>query len=172
MGGAYTAEEVRRAYVAAADAKDVAWIWRRLLVALGAAHRAGMVHGAALPPHVCVLPEEHGLVLIGWTCAVETGRPIPAISGAYESWYPKEVMTKEPATPATDVALGARCMLFLLGEDAPAALRRFFRGCLLPAPRQRPQDAWALLREFDELLARLWGPRRFHPFAVPAPCPR
>jgi hypothetical protein len=171
-GGAYTLEEIRRAYVAGVDPKDVAWMWRRLLVALGAAHRAGIVHGAALPPHVGVLPAEHGLVLLGWTCAVEVGQPIRAISSAYESWYPEEVMQKEPALPATDVAMGARCMLFLLGEDAPAAFSRFFRGCLLPSPRQRPQDAWALLREFDDLLARLWGPRRFHPFTMPAPCPR
>ena len=172
VGGAYTLDEVRQEYVTGVDPKDVAWIWRRLLVALGAAHRAGMVHGAVLPPHVCVLPAEHGLVLIGWTGAVEAGRPIRAISSADERWYPKEVMDKEPATPATDVAMGARCMLFLLGEDAPAALSRFYRGCMLPSPRQRPQDAWALLREFDEVLARLWGQRRFHPFAVPAPCPR
>lgn len=119
-----------------------------------------------------LLVGEHGLVLIGWTCAVEAGLRIRASCSAYEQWYPKEVMNKEPATLATDVAMGARCMLFLLPEDAPAALCRFFRGCMLPSPRQRPQDAWALLREFDELLARLWGPRRFHPFAVPAPCPR
>ena len=175
IGGAYTLDELRRAYPTGIDAKDVVWIWRRLLVALGAAHRTGIVHGAVLPPHVCVLPKEHGLVLIGWSCAVETGSLIPAISEPYEHYYPKEVMSKQPTTPATDVAMAARCMLFLLGiklEDAPAALGRFFRGCMLPHPRQRPQDAWALLREFDELLARLWGRRTFHPFSVPAPCPR
>ena len=135
-------------------------------------HDGGKVSCAVLPPHVCVLPRDHGLVLIGWTCVVERGLRVPGISSAYETWYPKEVMTKEPATAATDIAMGARCMLFLLPEDAPAALSRFFRGCLLPAPRQRPPDAWALLREFDALLARLWGRRRFHPFAVSAPCPR
>jgi hypothetical protein len=172
VGGAYTLAEIRQEYETGLDPKDVAWIWRRLLVTLGAAHRTGIVHGAVLPPHVCVLPAAHGLVLIGWTCAVEVGRPIRAISLAYEPWHPKEVMTKEPATPATDIAMGAHCMLFLMREDAPAALSRFFRGCMLPSPRQRPPDAWALLREFDELLARLWGPRRFHPFAVSAPCPR
>ena len=184
QSGAYTLDEIRHAYPTGIHPRDVAWIWRRLLVALGAAHRAGIVHGAILPPHVCVLPAAHGLVLIGWTCAVETAIPtaVPAISGAYERWYPKEVMSKEPATPGTDVALAARCMTFLLGdpdsrghppmEDAPTAFRRFFRGCMLPSPRQRPQDAWALLREFDDLLARLWGARTFHHFAVPAPCPR
>jgi hypothetical protein len=172
VGGAYTLDEIRQAYPTGVDPKDVAWMWRRLLAALGAAHRAGIVHGGVLPPHVCVLPDEHGLVLIGWTCAVEAGLPAAAITEAYERWYPKEVMTKEPVTAATDLAMGARCMEFLLPEDAPAALSRFFRGCMLPSSRQRPRDAWALLREFDEVLTRLWGARRFHPFAVPAPCPR
>jgi hypothetical protein len=32
----------------------------------------------------------------------------------------------------------------------------------------RPQDAWRLLAEFDELLERLYGPRTFRPFAMPA----
>jgi hypothetical protein len=32
----------------------------------------------------------------------------------------------------------------------------------------RPQDAWHLLGELDELLDDLYGPRRFRPFAMPA----
>jgi hypothetical protein len=32
----------------------------------------------------------------------------------------------------------------------------------------RPQDAWRLLEEFDELLGDLYGPRRFRAFAMPA----
>jgi hypothetical protein len=30
----------------------------------------------------------------------------------------------------------------------------------------RPQDAWALLTELDEVLHDLYGPRRFRPFAM------
>ena len=40
---------VRSAYPDGLDPRDVAWMWRRLLVALGVAHRAGLVHGAVLP---------------------------------------------------------------------------------------------------------------------------
>jgi aminoglycoside phosphotransferase (APT) family kinase protein len=40
---------------------------------------------------------------------------------------------------------------------------RFADGCLYGAPRMRPQDAWALLEEFDELLNKLYGPRTFRP---------
>jgi hypothetical protein len=65
-------------------------------------------------------------------------------------------------------------MLYLLGGDpatgampgtAPAALRTFFKGSLLPG-RKAPQDAWALKRDFDECITRLWGLRKYHPFTM------
>ena len=50
--------------------------------------------------------------------------------------------------------------------DVPAPLRRFADGCCYAAPRMRPQDAWRLLAEFDELLENLYGPRTFRPFTI------
>ena len=58
--------EVRAAFPGGIDPRDAAWMWRRLLVAIGAAHRAGLIHGAVLPDHVMVHPAEHGLVLVDW----------------------------------------------------------------------------------------------------------
>ncbi|MDY7090476.1 MAG: molecular chaperone DnaJ, partial [Actinomycetota bacterium] len=48
------------------DPRDVAWMWRRLLVGLGWAHRAGVIHGAVLEEHVLIHPEQHGLALVDW----------------------------------------------------------------------------------------------------------
>jgi len=48
---------------------------------------------------------------------------------------------------------------------------RFAAGCTLPAPATRPHDAWRLLREFDELLELLFGPRRYRPFTMPTTRP-
>jgi hypothetical protein len=59
-------------------------------------------------------------------------------------------------------------MAELIGGRAPAGIAAFARGCLLASPGRRPQDAWRLLAEFDELLERLYGPRTFRPFAMPA----
>jgi hypothetical protein len=50
---------VRTAFPAGIDPRDAAWIWRRLLDAVGAAHRAGVIHGAVLPEHVMIHPAEH-----------------------------------------------------------------------------------------------------------------
>jgi hypothetical protein len=51
---------------------------------------------------------------------------------------------------------------------APAPVAALARGCMLASPRGRPQDAWQLLGELDDLLGRLYGPRKFRPFAIPA----
>jgi hypothetical protein len=55
-------------------------------------------------------------------------------------------------------------MLRLLAGQLPGPLGAFAAGCLLVNPRRRPDDAWALLRELDEVLERVYGPRRFRPF--------
>jgi hypothetical protein len=54
-----------------------------------------------------------------------------------------------------------------MGDQAPAPLRAFLRGCLLPRQEARPQDAWLLLAELDDVLERLYGPRAFRPFTMP-----
>jgi serine/threonine protein kinase len=149
------------------DARDVAWMWRRLLTGLGWAHRAGLVHGAVLPEHVLIQPEEHGVVLVDWCYSVTPGTPVPAIVSRYRATYPPEVLAKQPATAAIDIYQAGGLMLALI-EEPPAALRRFVAGCRYAAPRMRPQDAWQLLAEFDELLEKLYGPRKFRHFTVPA----
>jgi serine/threonine protein kinase len=149
------------------DPRDAAWIWRRLLTGLGWAHRAGVVHGAVLPEHVLIHPEQHGVVLVDWCYSVAPGRPVPAIVSRYRAAYPPEVLAKRPATPATDIHLATGLVLRLIA-DPPAAIRRFAAGCRYAAPRMRPQDAWQLLAELDELLEKLYGPRTFRPFTVPA----
>ena len=169
LDGFRTLAEVRAAYPGGIDPRDAAWMWRRLLVAVGAAHRAGLIHGAVLPVHVMIHPAEHGLVLVDWCYSrrAAEGR-LRAVVGSYRDWYPPEVRTGGAAGPDLDIWLATRCMTELVGPLMPARMAAFARGCLLAGPRRRPADAWALLAEFDELLDRLYGPRRFRPFAMPA----
>lgn len=170
LEGFHTLAEVREARPDGVDPRDAAWMWRRLLVALGFAHRAGVLHGAVLPEHVLIHPEQHGLVLVDWCYSVsasaDPGGRVPALVSDRASWYPPEVPGREPASPATDLFLAARCMTYLMGPKIPDPLRNFARGCTLPAQKKRPSDAWRLLEELDELLERLYGPRKFRPFAL------
>lgn len=161
-------DEVARGYPDGVDPRDAAWMWRRLLVALGYAHRTGLVHGAVLPEHVLIHPAQHGLVLVDWCYAVTPGERVPALVARHRDRYPPEVPAREPASPGTDIHLATSTMRRLIGARMPQPLRRFADGCMYDAPRMRPQDAWRLLAELDELLHHLYGPRRFRAFALPA----
>jgi serine/threonine protein kinase len=170
----YSLAEVRDQYRSGVDPKDFAWIFRRVLVALGFAHVNGIIHGAVLPPHILVHPKMHGVVLIDWKYAVSnpSGNYIKAISSKYEAWYPRGVFDKKTPVWANDISMAARCMTFVLGGDplnmslpnsVPASIRTFLGGCLSTGALH----PWDLLEEFDELIKRLWGERKFHPFSMP-----
>jgi hypothetical protein len=166
LDGFITLAEVMRLRPGGIDARDAAWMWRRLLTALGWAHRAGVVHGAVLPAHVLIHPDEHGVVLVDWCYSVATGTPLTALVAQHRADYPPEVLAKQPVTPATDVYLATVLMRRLIRQP-PAPIARFLDGCLYDAPLMRPQDAWALLAELDEVLFACFGPRRFRPFTLP-----
>lgn len=157
--------DVREAYPGGLDPRDWAWMHRRLLRALAAAHTTGWVHTAITAENVLIEPDRHGVVLVGWSFATRTGnRPVATIGSDRDS-YPTEV--GETASPAWDVYMAHRLMLRMLGEQAHERMKAFARGCLQDNPRLRP-DAVDLLDEFDELLDLLYGRRTFRPFAVPS----
>ena len=180
----YTLETLKQRFPHGIPVLDMVWMWRRMLMALGFAHQTGVIHGAVLPQNVMILPKEHGLVLGDWCYAsVEEDESFPAlraIVGAYRSWYPQEVLSKQAPSPATDLYLAAKTFIWVLGgnpdngtmpDSVPYPIRAFFRGCLQSSQVSRPQNAWLLLQEFDELLesiGRPFYPRKFHHFAVPA----
>ncbi|MGI5524841.1 serine/threonine protein kinase [Micromonospora sp. CA-259024] len=164
--GLHDLDEVRRAYPGGLDARDVAWMWRRLLVALGLAHRAGVVHGAVLPRHVLIEPDAHGVVLVDWCFSARAGSTIPALVPGQEDWYPPEVVEKLPCGPGTDIAMASNCMTSLMNRQAPRELLDFAHGCRQRPLGSRPDDAWRLLRELDQVLDRLYGPRTFRPFTL------
>ncbi|MFG2893565.1 molecular chaperone DnaJ [Streptomyces sp. NPDC048248] len=172
LAGFHTLAEVRATHPEGLDPRDAAWMWRRLLVALGWAHRAGRVHGAVLPEHVLIHPDLHGLVLVDWCYSTTLGSRVPALVERHRAHYPPEVAARRPATEATDIHLASRTMGALMGERTPQPLRAFLRGCTLPAESRRPHDAWRLLAELDELLDKLYGPRTFRPFTMPEPAVR
>jgi hypothetical protein len=168
LSGFVTLEAVRARFPQGLDARDVAWIWRRALVALGLAHRSGLVHGAVLPPHLFIHPGEHALCLIDWcySCRGPNPATLPALLGRYRHWYPPEAGPGYQPGPDLDIYLATKSLLALIREPVPHRLAAFAAGCTLAAPSRRPDDAWELLGEFDDLIERLWGPRRFRPFPV------
>jgi serine/threonine protein kinase len=168
--------DLQHAYPSGLDPRDAAWIFNRLLEGLWFTHQCGLVQAAVLPPNLYIDTETHGLVLGEWAFAVKGGMSIPVISDTYAPWYPSEVLSKAPATPAVDIFMAVRCLVYLLGGDPvtgnlprtiPSSLQRFIRGSLIPAPARRPSDAGDLRQEFDECLQHLYGKRTFRPLAIP-----
>lgn len=169
LTGFVSLAEVAAAFPDGLDPRDAAWMWRRLLVGLGAAHRAGVVHGAVLPEHVLIHPEQHGLVIVDWCYHAREGGKVPAMVSRYSHRYPPEIRDGRAAGPGSDIHLATTTMTGLIGARLPDRMRRFARGCTPDGLSARPGDAWSLLSEFDELLHELYGPRRFRPFSMPSP---
>ena len=161
--GFVTLADVRRAYPQGLDGRDWAWMYRRLLRAVAGAHRAGLVHGAIVADNVLIQPERHGVVLAGWSFATPAGTKLPARVGSAD--YPPEVTAGRPVTGKSDVHQLHTLMVALLDWSERDQIR-YARGCLQENPRMRP-PAETLLDEYDELIGRLYGRRRFRPFTLP-----
>lgn len=178
--GFYSLTEVKDAYPDGVDVKDMAWMYRRILTPLGYAHQTGYMHAAVLPQHVLIHPEKHGLILIDWTHSIaldyepDDVQRVFQVPG-FEKWYPPEWDTEDAGTEL-DLYMATNLMLWLIGGDPESATlpdgiereyRVFFNKHLERDHKNRPSDAWRSMKYFDDLLVRLYGRRRFHPFAMP-----
>jgi hypothetical protein len=165
--GFYSLSQVKLRYPDGVDAKDFAWIFRRMLVAIGVAHDNGFVHGAATPENFMIHPEMHGMILRDWQYAItcrngaETS-PLVAFPVEFKDWYPSKAMSGLPVGPALDIRMAALTAETLLRADAPPQFASFLRGCQLSSVPPASQ----LLAEFDDLILRMWGNRKFHVFTM------
>lgn len=164
LDGFISLEHVKHALPDGLDARDLAWVWRRCLAAASLLAELDIVHGSLIPAHILIHPIEHGVQFCGFTTSVPAGGIIKVSGGGSTQFYPPEVRAKEEATHATDLYTLHRTMDYMLRYDAPRQFRSFVAGVAFDRPAVRPQDSKALLGEFDELLERLYGPRRFREF--------
>ena len=172
MPNLYSLTSIRKAFPDGLDGRHVAWIWRRLLVAIGISHKAGVVHGAVVPDHVLIEPDQHGLVLSNWCYSAHGAQRVPALVDGYRGWYPEVVVRKQVPTSSVDVVMATRSVLSLLEIDAPKSLYAFGQRCL---GFSKANGAWELLSELDKILEQTYGKRKFVEFpsargtAVPWP---
>lgn len=57
----------------AIDVRHVVWIWRRVLEVLAFVHDSGWVHRDLVPENLLIHPSDHGVQLVGWSCAKNIG---------------------------------------------------------------------------------------------------
>jgi serine/threonine protein kinase len=176
----YPLTEVKRQYPRGVPARAMLWMFKRLLAVLGYVHQAGVVHGAAIPSHLMINPDNHGLILVDWSCAVDWQKKerLKAVSADYEHFYPSEVFAKELISPATDIYLAAKTMIYIVGGEpatneipltVPREVRLFLKSCLFKEKELRPTDAWDLYQDLLELMRKIYGPPRFQSFYLTKP---
>lgn len=144
------------------DGRDVAWIFKRMLTAVGNGHDVGLIHGAPTLDAFLIHPEMHGVILSDWQYSVEDGKQLVAVPPEYKEDYPQYVFDKKAATYNLDVYLCAKTAKRLLRKDSAPQFNAFFRACML----NKTLEAKYLLAEFDMLLERLYGKPSFHPFTL------
>lgn len=142
--------------------RDVAWIFRRMLVALGNAHDIGIVNGAPVLESWLIHPELHGIILADWSYSIASGETLKAVPEKARHLYPEKYLQKQPVSGTLDINLASRVAEQLLASGEPSQLFAFFKGCRLASTPK----ASKLLAEFDDLLLRIYGKPRFSPFTL------
>jgi hypothetical protein len=159
----FTLKQIQEEYPEGLHGRDLAWIFKRLLVAIGNTHEVGLVHGGINLDSVLIEPDQHGVLLTSWQYAVSKGEPLTVLPFAYKANYPSYVFEKKSTRNELDIMLAAKTMETLMRADTPKPLVAFFKGCQL----NTLPSAGALLAEFDSLLERVYGEKKFHVFAMP-----
>jgi hypothetical protein len=163
----HTFEHVRGAYPRGVEPAIAVWMWRRILETLAFVHRAGLVHGAVVPPHLLVQRGEHGVRLVGFSCAAAAGAPLLAVNERYAAYYPASLVL----SPASDLTMAARCIAFVLGAGddgrVPAGVPGPLGAVVAAAiTGDAPADAWVQRERVGEVARSLFGPARFHPLKL------
>jgi hypothetical protein len=155
LDGFYTLAEVLKIKGHRLDGRDYAWMVRRVMAALTEVWFAGYAHCAVTADNVMIRPEDHSVVLVGGTFSTKLGKKI--------SPQLKTVRYLEDnATSITDSIQLSDLSLEVLDESyISEGQRKFFQGNL-----KFPAEPATLLREYDGLLERLYGPRRFREFTL------
>jgi hypothetical protein len=154
-------EVVRKRYPLGIHALDMAWIWRRVLWALGGAHDAGMLHGALVPRHLLIYPTLHGVILVDWCysvkCTPDGYGKLSAVVSEYRNWYPEAVLDgSQTPNESLDLAFAARSMLYVTDRTTmPEPMQRYFDACMTGSA---DESAYDMLARFDSLLERLGAP--------------
>lgn len=174
----HTFDEVLRAYPQGIPPRASIWIWRRILEVLSFLHNSGIVHGAVLPSHLLVQENEHGVRLVGYSCAGRFGEKLRRISSRFEVFYPREARASLTLLPQLDLMMSARCMVSILGGNpatgtlpkaVPALLAQLVQQIALTDPaRSSGEDAWSIRQKLGTIADAVFGAPQFIPILMPS----
>ncbi|AHJ99686.1 hypothetical protein [Hymenobacter swuensis] len=148
--------------------EHVGWILSRVLEFAAWLHQVGFCHAGFNPESLCVVPETHGIVCFSFYHLTPLNGPLRAVSGRYLNWYPPAVFSQKQATAYVDVSLVQRVALYLLGDPSGhgVKLKKTVDERLIDFLLTPHQSAFQTLRDYQELLHKVFGSRQFHPLEV------
>ena len=171
-------DQVIRVYPQGIPPRASIWIWRRILEVLSFIHASGMAHGAVLPGHLLIQKNDHGVRLIGFSCAGKLGGNLNPIPQNYKSFYTQSAYFAPKLTPQLDIMMSARCIAAILGGNPetavlPAAVPSKLaalvkRIAFLNTADSGSVDAWALREELGLLSSEVFGSAKFIPVEMPS----
>lgn len=190
-----TATEVRSRLPDGVDERVLVWTFKRLLVVLEWSHYYGIVHGAVLPPHVMLYPDnaddldvslrtvdskvvsaapqpyKHTIRLVDWCYSVEykTRTRLSAWLPAWESHYPPELLLKQAVAPASDIYMAAKLIVYLAGgaSELPEMLFAVLRKCLQSDLNERYQKVSDVFADWQKAAELVYGPPKWVDFNLP-----
>ncbi len=174
-GFVHTFDDLAAAHPGGVDPRHAVWLWRRLLELLGWVHQSGWVHGALLPQHLLVHARDHGVAVVGWSCARragEGGAPT-ALDPARAAFYPPASLAGEAPSAAADLAMAARCVAYAIGGGearVPASLPGPLAALMRPyveAGAPPAGDAWRLDTLVRDAAREVFGPRAYVRLPMP-----
>lgn len=143
---------------------DAAWICRRVIGQACVGPMIGMVHTAIVPDHVLVDTETHDPIHIGWAHAVE--KYVIHVIKKYKSYYPPEVLKKQPVDVTCDIFMAGKTIIRILGGDpatnslpasVPPELKAVIMTLVEPSIPKRINPPMKALADFTMVVRKLWG---------------
>lgn len=173
-GFLHTAENVREIHREGVPPVASIWVWRRILEILTVMRRARLVHGAILPHHLLIQDGEHGVRLVGFSCAGAPSEELRLVCAPFEEFYPRSFLDAQRLTYAADIAMSARCIAYLLGgradgelpDSVPEPLADLVRRFANDDNNGADADPWQLRRQVGDVGRTLFGAPAFHPIAM------
>jgi hypothetical protein len=162
--------EVINKYPNGIDPKDMAWMFKRCLIALDFIHSERIVHNAVLPQHILLNLEKHIILLVDFTLSGFTDNIPREIDSQYQEYYPDKVLRKDKISKDVDIYMLGMTMIKLLGGDlknkampeaVPQEIRKIIKACTLGI-----DDALLVHEEFGNLIQKLWGPNKWRNFIL------
>jgi hypothetical protein len=171
-------EDVIQVYPSGIPPQASIWVWRRILEVLSFIHASGMAHGAILPSHLLIQENEHGVRLVGYTCAGQLGENLRAISQSYRSFYPQSMHGNPKLTAHLDIVMSARCIAAFLGgnpetgvlpAEVPTKLAQIVKRIALSDLADRgSEDTWTIREELGVISREVFGLAKFIPIEMPS----